>query len=236
MGESILIKRKNCLAGTAFATIGISYPAGSICTCTCGSIVITAPDTTGLVIFKVPSAGTWNIKSTNGTQTASKNIVIPDDIEYFNTTITLEYSFTLFSSSSPLPSNYTSDGYYTYWGNGTTYDEDENKITLAESSTQREIVYFTPAIDCSKYSKITFTGKQTTAGSAMSYIYLGVTNTIPTTGDDVPNYVASTTFNSNYFLSEHSVELDISGINTSCYLVVCGFYLSAGEVTSVVFS
>jgi hypothetical protein len=236
MGESILIKRSSSLAGASFGTIAVSYPSGSICTCTCGSTVITAPDTTGLVVFKVSSAGTWNVKSTNGTQTATKDIVIPNDGEKFNTAITLEYSFVLFSSNSPLPSKYTPDGYYAYWGNGTAYDEDNNKITIAESNTQREIVYFTPAIDCSKYSKITFTGKQTTAGSAASYIYLGVTNTIPISGEDLPNYAASTTFNSDYFLSEHSVELDISGINTSCYLVVCGFYLSEGEVTSVVFS
>lgn len=236
MGESILIKRKSSLAGAFFAIIAVTYPAGSICTCTGGSIVLTAPDTTGSVIFKVPSKGAWEIKSTNGNQTAIKNIEIPANGEKFHTTVNLEYSFTLFSSTSPLPSKYTPDGYYAYWGNGTIYDEDNNKITIAESNTQREIVYFTPAIDCSKYSKITFTGKQVTAGSAASYIYLGVTNTVPTNGDDLPDYAASTTFNSNKFLEEHSVELDISGINTSCYLVVCGFYLSKGEVTSIVFS
>ena len=237
MGESILIKRKSSITNNSFAAIAVSYPSGSTCTCTCGSTVITAPNTTGLVVFKIPSSGTWQIKSTNGTQTVIKNIDIPTNIEQFHTSITLEYNFTLFSSTSALPSSYSWGRYTQYsYNQNTSYDSSGNKVKIAESNTQREIVYFTPAIDCSKYSKITFTGKQTGAGSTASVIHLGITSAIPANGSNTPTYVANTTFDANKFNAEHSVTLDISSVNTSCYVVISGFYMSPGEITSIVFS
>ena len=54
------------------ATIAVTYPSGSTCTCSNGTTTLTAPNTTGSYTFTVPSAGTWTVKSTNGTDTAQQ--------------------------------------------------------------------------------------------------------------------------------------------------------------------
>ena len=231
MGEAFIPRKINFNTSiSSFAIIAVTYPSGSSCTCTNGTIILNDSNTNGQAVFAVPEAGTWTVSCSNGTNSKSEvvNITAKGQFE----TIELAYSFTLFASGSGVTNGYTTDAIAA--GNGT--EVTNSKITIADSNTQREIVYFTPAIDCSKYSKITFVGKQTSGGSAASAIYLGVTNAIPANGDNLPTYTASTTFNEDKFNVEHTVELDISSINVSCYVVICGFYMSSGEVTSIIFS
>lgn len=58
------------------ATINATYPSGSTCTATCGSIKYTAAGTSGSASFNVKNAGTWTISCTNGTDTASQTVSI----------------------------------------------------------------------------------------------------------------------------------------------------------------
>lgn len=75
--------------GSAYAVISVTYPAGSICTCTKGSTVLTAEGTSGLYNFLVPEAGTWTVSSTNGTYSDSKTASIT--AQYENVDVELEY-------------------------------------------------------------------------------------------------------------------------------------------------
>ena len=65
----------------AFAAIHVTYPSGSVCTCTKGSKVLTAKDTSGSYIFLVPEAGTWVVSCTDGTHTQTKNAVITEQYQ-----------------------------------------------------------------------------------------------------------------------------------------------------------
>lgn len=58
------------------STVNITYPAGSVCTATDGTITFTAPNTSGSWTCKVPNAGTWTITSTDGASTASTSVSI----------------------------------------------------------------------------------------------------------------------------------------------------------------
>lgn len=59
------------------ASIVVTYPAGSTCTCTLGSKVLTAQDTSGKWVFGLPSTGSWVLKYTNGsTVSVSKTVSI----------------------------------------------------------------------------------------------------------------------------------------------------------------
>lgn len=58
------------------ATIETTYPAGATCTCSNGSITLTAPDTSGSHTFTVPSAGEWTVKAVLGGETASEKITV----------------------------------------------------------------------------------------------------------------------------------------------------------------
>lgn len=81
----------------AYAAIGVTYPAGSVCTCTKGTKTLTAKDTSGSYLFLIPEAGTWIVSCTDGTDTASESVAIT--AQYMATTLTLSYSYVLFDRS-----------------------------------------------------------------------------------------------------------------------------------------
>lgn len=62
--------------GDVYAFIVTTYPAGSVCTASNGSTTLTAGDTSGSWVFKLPAAGTWTVTSTDGTDTATATVVI----------------------------------------------------------------------------------------------------------------------------------------------------------------
>ena len=77
--------------GKLFAIIAVTYPAGSTCTCTNGTKTLTTKDTSGKVLFNVPSAGTWVVSCTNGDKTASKSVSITAEGQ----TVMVELLYTL---------------------------------------------------------------------------------------------------------------------------------------------
>lgn len=62
--------------GTPYAIISVTYPSGSVCTCTKGSTVLTAEDTSGKFLFNIPESGTWIVNCTDGVYTVSENVNI----------------------------------------------------------------------------------------------------------------------------------------------------------------
>ena len=81
------------------ATIAVTYPSGSTCTCSNGTTTLTAPNTTGSYTFTVPSAGTWTVKSTNGMDTAQQAVSITANGQ--STSVTLSYKPTASTSQKP---------------------------------------------------------------------------------------------------------------------------------------
>lgn len=59
-----------------YAFIVVTYPAGSTCTASDGTTTLTAPDTSGSWVCKVPNAGTWTVSCTDGTDTATASVSI----------------------------------------------------------------------------------------------------------------------------------------------------------------
>lgn len=77
------------------ASIAVTYPAGSQCTCTNGNTTLTAPDTSGSVTFDVDRAGTWTVTVTDGTNTASQDVAITSKGQ--SEALTLEYRLYLYN-------------------------------------------------------------------------------------------------------------------------------------------
>lgn len=75
MGDCFITRRGGG-SGKLFAAIGVTYPAGSTCTCANGSKTLKAKDTSGQCVFPVPEAGTWIVTATDGTNSASKIVEI----------------------------------------------------------------------------------------------------------------------------------------------------------------
>lgn len=61
------------------ATINITYPAGSTCTCSDGTTTLSAPDTSGTWVCIVPNVGTWTVSCTDGTKSKSADAAITTD-------------------------------------------------------------------------------------------------------------------------------------------------------------
>lgn len=83
------------------AYINVTYPGGSMCTCTDGNTTLTATDTSGSYQFVVPSTGTWTVSCTDGEQSTSASVTITADeqlesvtLAYFAATISITYPAT----------------------------------------------------------------------------------------------------------------------------------------------
>lgn len=61
------------------ATIAVTYPAGSTCTCSNGATVLTAPDTSGSCTFIVTGTGVWTVSATDGDNYAAQDVEIIND-------------------------------------------------------------------------------------------------------------------------------------------------------------
>ena len=84
------------------ATINITYPAGSTCTCSDGTTTLSAPDTSGTWTCIVPNAGTWTVSSTDGDKSKSADVVITADGQIES--ITLLYITYLFKDGETYDS------------------------------------------------------------------------------------------------------------------------------------
>lgn len=80
------------------ATINVTYPNGAVCSCTNGSTIYSASDTTGTWSFVVHRAGTWTISATDNVQTVESTVNITSDgqvsavtIRFFTSTINITY-------------------------------------------------------------------------------------------------------------------------------------------------
>ena len=90
------------------ASIVVTYPAGSTLTCTLGSKVLTAKDTSGKWVFGLPSTGNWVVKAVKGSKSTSKTVSITAEGQV--ETVALSYELLLFGSGS-LASEYSLDTY-----------------------------------------------------------------------------------------------------------------------------
>lgn len=80
------------------ATIDITYPAGSTCTCSDGTTTISAPDTSGTWTCIVPNAGTWTVAATDGVENTSESVSITTDGQIV--AIELSYLLWLYKSGN----------------------------------------------------------------------------------------------------------------------------------------
>lgn len=80
------------------ATINITYPAGSTCTCSDGTTTLSAPDTSGTWACIVPNAGTWTATATDGIENTSESVSITTDGQI--AAIELSYLLWLYKSGN----------------------------------------------------------------------------------------------------------------------------------------
>jgi hypothetical protein len=111
------------------ATINITYPAGSTCTCSDGTTTISAPDTSGTWTCIVPNAGTWTAAATDGVESTSESVSITTDGQI----VAIELSYLLWLYKSGNTYNAVTGG-WSVAEHGSTGGSFDSVLTLNDDS------------------------------------------------------------------------------------------------------
>ena len=192
------------------ASIVVTYPAGSTLTCTLGSKVLTAKDTSGKWVFGLPSTGEWVVKAVSGSKSKSKAVSIT--VEGQVKTVTLMFELVLFNNgvvsgyawdSSNAESSYgraqVSGGLINLWG----YTWDDN-ISLQPGWGE---IGISSAIGLSDYNTLKVHLKKINSADGTVSIQVGTTALGDNTATKKVTLTAGTT-----------TSLDISSITGNKYI------------------
>lgn len=142
------------------ATINITYPAGSACTCSDGTTTLSAPDTSGTWACSVPNAGTWTVTSTDGDKSKSGDVVITTDGQ--TESVTLQYITYLFKDGE------TYDSLTGGW-NGTVNAE-KQALQITAQAEKTDNAWTKSKVDMTDYSTISAKTDANVPGVSLSLI------------------------------------------------------------------
>lgn len=198
------------------ATINITYPSGSTCTCSDGTTTLSAPDTSGTWACVVPNAGTWTLSCTDGTESTSEAVTITTDGQ--SVSAVLSYALWLYKDGD------TCDTVSGGWSSPVWGGNDFSKVvTFNESSMQisTEVfggsigyghVFTNSVIDLSEIStlkfRITGIGETSSASNQFSF-RLCVASKFP--NEQVPSFPVSLRITKTGLFS-----VDVSSMNAGC--------------------
>lgn len=152
------------------ATINITYPSGSTCTCSDGTTTLSAPDTSGTWACIVPNTGTWTVTSTSGTETDSKSVTITTDGQ----SISVELSYALFLFKPNAPSDIIA-GEWEMPANSTVTAEAELAVNSVNNFNGGRIISVRTKgqIDLTEYSTLQATCKASGGSDTKLEVYSG---------------------------------------------------------------
>jgi hypothetical protein len=142
------------------ATINITYPAGSTCTCSDGTTTLSAPDTSGTWACIVPNAGKWTVTSTDGDTSKSADVVITTDGQ--TESVTLLYITYLFKDGE------TYDSLTGGWQG--TVNAEKQALQLIVQAGKTQNVYTKSKVDMTDYSTISVKTDANVPGVSLSLI------------------------------------------------------------------
>ena len=216
MGEAFITRRGG--SGKAFAVIGVTYPAGSVCTCSDGIKTLKLKDTSGQGFFLIPYAGTWTVMCYDGADYDSSENKKSKAVE-----ITSEGQ-----SKSVELSYWHGELYY----NGNQYVDItggwikyENTITITfgassitatggvSGSPNMSSIYTSKKVDLSAYNALRVTA--TNDSTDIAYAQLKVTNSNSQVDENAVSY-------SNLEKGTNiETTLDVSSLSGEYYISIC---------------
>lgn len=209
-------KNGETITGTLalFAAISVTYPAGSVCTCTKGTKSYKAKNTSGLALFAVPEVGDWTVSCTDGTQTASTTVTVSAEGEAVN--VKLAYDLRLFDNGDEcagVTGGWTNAG-YTYSSMLPAPPEiSDGRIQLYGKSGGNTGIGTAQSIDLAGYSKLVIDRDVLSTNSTNSAGQLWL---LP--GKNVVNSQAKATLQFGRATGRAEQEIDVTNINTPVYV------------------
>lgn len=216
-------------SGTSFsATISITYPAGSTCTVTNYKKTWTAPNTSGSWTFKANEVGYYTVKAVSGSKSKEKEVLITSEGQL--ETVALSYELVLFDGgdNTGVTGGWEGKGVTPTVSNVLSFSFTNYDTTFAKAAS----VYARNKFDLSKYDKLTVVKSEANGW------YIGVTENLFSWGTYPPGvaeigFIAYASLNT----SDTRIEIDISEINTECYVATYQRAASSNpEVTPKTFS
>lgn len=207
------------------ATIAVTYPAGSTCTCTKGNTVLTAPDTSGSHTFVVPEAGEWTVTAVRDGKSKSETVTISEAAAY---SITITYELVLFDNGVD---NTEVTGGWIKTGDGGSVDFGETSMTVYANTYQRHT-------NVRPQNKISLRGIKTVIFDvdsdttwATGYPRVGISEKEDLSSVDDGKYAAY----ANLSEGRREVKVDASGLNGDYYIYIGGNQGDAGPATITIY-
>nr|DAE23871.1 MAG TPA: hypothetical protein [Siphoviridae sp. ct9lR64] len=209
------------------ATITVTYPANSTCTCSDGTTTLTDTNTGATektVIFTVPNIGNWVISCMNGTESTSETVSITVDgqtvtvkLTYFDGTIydvgTVNVEMEMISSPE---NNYS----VTYNASSLTFKYAGNKAAG----------FLSAKVDVTGYSTLKVSHKGNNSGSGLGNVAINDTNTLAY-GSRPKGSSAFNHMNANV----NTVSLDISSFTGEYYVGIWDQRWDSGGSSVIVY-
>lgn len=214
------------------ASINITYPANSTCVVTNSNGQTVASDTNATSSAKtwtatVNATGTYTVTATttDGTNTKSQSVSITKEGQ--SESVELSYQLHLFKAGEGLAS-----GYSIAKSGALTVSKSADAITLKRSDlTTNGQAYFSPAIDCSQFTKLTVVAKQTEIydmyGATLVRLLAG------TTAEQNGTAAVSKKLNQS---GATTCDFDLSAIDEVLYLNIGCFRGTSCEITNILFT
>ena len=85
-----MVGKTNVAGARLRSVIAVTYPEGSVCTCSDSTKTLKAKDTSGKALFNV-SVGEWTVNCTDGSSTASQSVSITAENQTVSVTLSFAY-------------------------------------------------------------------------------------------------------------------------------------------------
>lgn len=213
--------------GKLFAVIAVTYPEGSVCTCTDGTKTLKARDTSGKALFNVP-LGEWTVTATDGNKTKSVTVSITGEGQ--SERVKLSY-LTYYYDKGDTCDSVT--GGWVKAGNGGSLTFNSESMTLVADTHQVGTdAVTTNMISLANIKTLYFKVKSATSYPTPGYPRVGIAATTNNPSSGASNSSKWTAFSGLSASSEfHTVSIDVSECPESYYIVFGGFQGDSGGTT-----
>lgn len=212
-------------SGKLFAVIAVTYPEGSVCTCSNGTKTLKARDTSGKALFNV-KAGTYTVEchTSDSSKSRSVSVTVTESDEGQVKNVTLTYELVLYSPGDEHTA--ITGGWVSKRACTITKDEYNLYVVATEKYTDNAGVFATAnKIDLTHYSRLYYDAKN--GASADGYFGIGVWASIPAVGTNpVPYAAAYVEFKANTTAESY---IDVSSLSGNYY--VGGIVIKGESVT-----
>lgn len=207
------------------ATIAVTWPAGSTCTCANGSTVLTAPDTSGSYTFTVTNTGTWTVSCTNGTENASTTVSITADGQ--SATAKLAYDLVLYDSGdqyTDITGGWTGVGYTSSGAEGPGTLGDTAMIFNGDGEHQPTLGTLN-SIDFTGYTTLCVKGTVESTGSTVTKsnaMFLAKAKTSFAGNNKIAQTLLPAPVGDFDGTTDADCRISLTGVTTSAYVVLRG--------------